>query len=207
MTEMFIPNEDHYAYIRKCVANKPEHSLIATFGIYAGITYDGRDPTEWGAEYGLNTRDIITELQKLDNVQFLVGVANYRSCKGKIDCIDCEKQYVRSLFRLVFHAEKFPEFEWRITTDLHLKCSLFFYDQDCTPEKAKGVAGGRNFTDSSWADVTFELSSKQIDELHTYTADLWRDSLSATDESVGKIFDQQNLSEKGIEAVLEKLGK
>lgn len=207
MQKMFIPNADHYDFLNKCVDAEPEHTLIATFGIYAGITYDGRDSTEWGSEWGLNTRNLITKLQELDNVQFLVGVTNYRSCKGKIPCIDCEKQYVRSLFRLVFHAEKFPEFEWRITTDLHLKCSLFFYDRDCTPSKAKGVAGGRNFTDSSWADVTFELSAKQIEELHNYTAELWSESLSATDDSVSSIFEKQGISSKGIEAVLDKVAK
>lgn len=204
---MFIPNAEHYQFLNDCVDANPEHVMISTFGIYAGLTYDGRDSTEWGDGYSLETRDLITKLQKLDNVRFLVGVAHYKSCKNKLPCLDCEKQYVRSLFRLIFHADKFPEFEWRITTELHLKCSLFFYDQDCDPKLAKGVAGGRNFTNSSWADVTFELESKQIAELHDYTGDLWEESLPATDESVSTILEQQQISEKGIKAVLEKMDK
>lgn len=202
MSKMFIPNDEHYGFIRECVADKPEHTIITTFGIYAGITYDGRDSTEWGSQYSLNTRDIIEQLQELDNVRFLVGVANYRSCRGKFDCVDCEKQYIRSLIRLAFHAEKFPEFDWRITTELHLKCALFFYDQDCTPSRARGIAGGRNFTDSSWADITFELDAGQIDGLHTYATELWDESLPANDDSVSEILEEQNISEKGIKSVL-----
>lgn len=204
---MFIQNSDHYKFLDDCIDANPDHVMISTFGIYAGLTYDGRDSTEWGDGYSLETRDLITKLQKLDNVRFLVGVANYSSCKNKLQCLDCEKQYVRSLFRLIFHVEKFPEFEWRITTELHLKCSLFFYDQDCNPKLAKGVAGGRNFTNSSWPDVTFELNKAQISELHDYTSDIWTGSFPANDDSVTKILEHQQISEKGVNSVLDKLSR
>lgn len=200
--KMFISNEDHYDFIKKCVADNPEHIFISTFGIYAGITYDGRDTAEWGENYRLDTRDILEEMQSLDNTRMLVGVADYRSCKGFSRCLDCEKQYIRNLFRLSFHAEKFPGIEWRITTDLHLKCSLFFYDVDCSPEEARGVAGGRNFTNSSWADITFKLNSGQIEQLHDYCHKLWEQSKEASDDSVGEILEIQGISEDGIKEIL-----
>ena len=203
-SRMFIPNADHYGFINQCIDDDPKHTIISTFGIYAGITYDGRDTSEWGSSYSLETRDIINRLQKIDNVRFLIGVAEYRSCKsGRSNyCIDCEQQYIRTLLRLVFHAEKFPEFEWRITHNLHLKCCLFFYDQDCDPVQAKGVAGGRNFTNSDWADVTFELQPDQIKELHDYTHDLWEEALPATDDSINLILESQKISDKSIKSVV-----
>ncbi len=194
MSKMFINNADHYGFIKQCIKDKPEHVLISTFGIYAGVTYDGRDTTEWGSSYSLETREIIDVLKDIDTVRFLVGVSDYRSCRGKLRCKDCERTYAQSLLRLGFHAEKFPWIEWKISTELHLKCSLFFYDMDCSSDKAKGIAGGRNFTNSSWADITFELTTEQIEQLHTHVAGLWDESLDATDENLGAIFEKQSLN-------------
>jgi len=164
MGKMFLDHTDHSQFLFDRVHEKPSHVLIASFGIYAGITYAGQDVTKWGEQYRTATRDLMEIMRGLPDVRMLIGVADYKSCKGKSTrCTDCEVEYVRAFMRLVNHAELFPEFKWRISTELHLKCSLFFYDK---PARAAGVAGGRNFTDSSWADVTFELS---IPDVRNYT--------------------------------------
>lgn len=204
---MFIPNDEHYNFLESCIDEKPEHIIISTFGIYAGLTFDGRDSTEWGDGYSLRTRDLLEKMRELDNVRILVGLAQYNSCKGKIPCLHCEKQYVKTMFRTIFHVEKFPEFEWRMTDELHLKCALFFYDQDCTPSLAKGVSGGRNFTNSSWPDVTFELDESQIGQLHDYTSELWDSALTINDANASIIIQQQNISPKGIQSIADKLDR
>lgn len=194
---MFLSHEDHAQFLSEQVQAKPKHVIIASFGIYAGITYTGQDTTEWGEKYHLATRDLLESMRKLPDARFLIGAANYRSCKGKVDCIDCEKQYCRTLIRLVNHAEMFPEFQWRVSTSLHLKCALFFWDK-----KNSGVAGGRNFTDSDWSDCTFELSAGQIECLYEYVDYLWDKSRLITNETVAMIFEEEEISQRGFAATV-----
>lgn len=204
--EMFLDHADHSRWLFDRVAEKPSHVMIASYGIYAGISYAGQDTTQWGEKFRLATRDLMEVMRSLPDVRFLIGVANYRSCKGKITCIDCEKQYCRSLIRLVHHTELFPEFKWRVTTNLHLKAGLFFYAPGCgdggEKPSAKGIGGGRNFSDSDWVDCTFELSVANIKKLHTHIKGVWDDSKPLTDDAIGEIFEEQEISERGFKATL-----
>lgn len=199
---IFLSNEDHSRFLFDCVMDDPEHIFITSFGIYAGMTYDGRDTTQWGNDYRLATRDLLEAMKSVDTVQLLIGISNFDSCKGKFTpCIHCEQKYVKQLLRLLNHAELFPEFEWRLTTELHLKCTLFFYDIDCSPELAKGVAGGRNFTNSNWADVTCELAPEHIRELYDHTHELWDRSQHITEDSIAAVLQDQNISKSGFDVV------
>jgi hypothetical protein len=196
--KMFLDHADHSRYLFDRVAEKPKYVMIASFGIYCGISYAGQDTTKWGEKFHLATRDLMETMRSLPNVRFLIGVANYRSCKGKIDtCIDCEKQYCRALIRLVHHAELFPEFEWRVTTNLHLKTCLFFYESS-----VKGIGGGRNFSDSDWVDCTFELPTSHIKKLYKHTKEVWDQARPLNDKSIGEIFEEQEISERGFKATV-----
>jgi hypothetical protein len=216
---MFLTADDHNQFLSDCVAKHPKRVFISTFGTYLGITYDGRDTTTWGEEYRLATRDLAESMRDLPDVNILVGVSNYRSCKNQITCLDCEKQYVRTLLRHVNHAELFPEFNWKMTTELHLKSMLFYYD--VTPKHheheypdgltvAEGVTGGRNFTDSDWTDVSVVIGQEQITEIEKLAEPVWDEAYDITDTNAGKIFEEQKISERGFESVLdgiEVLGK
>lgn len=195
--EMFLDHADHSKWLFDRVAEKPSHVMIASYGIYAGISYAGQDTTQWGEKFRLATRDLLEIMRPLPDVRLLIGVANYRSCKGKFTCIDCEKQYCRSLIRLVHHAELFPEFQWRVTTSLHLKACLFFY-----PKTAKGIGGGRNFSDSDWVDCTFELPHAHIKKLYGHIKEVWDQSKPLTDDTIGEIFEEQEISENGFKATV-----
>lgn len=195
--EMFLDHIDHSNFLFDRAAEQPKHTFIASFGIYAGISYAGADTTEWGEKYQLATRDLMEAMRTLPDVRFLIGVANYKSCRGKFECIDCEMQYCRTLVRLVNHADLFPEFQWRVTTQLHLKCALFFYDKN-----ARGVAGGRNFSDSDWADCTFELPVPHIKKLYQHVNNLWEPSRPITNDTISAIFDEEEISERGFRATL-----
>ena len=195
--KMFLEPSDHSKFLFSRVAENPKSILISSFGIYAGISYAGQDTTEWGDKYRLATRDLLETMRKIPDVKMLIGVAQYRGCKGEQYCKDCEMQYVKTLLRLVYHAELFPEFQWKVSTELHLKCAIFYYDS-----AIKGVAGGRNFTDSSWADVTFELTKVQSSELAKHTIELWESSPDLTDAAVSNILDSQSISEKTMKAIV-----
>lgn len=195
--EMFLDHDDHSRFLFDRVAEKPQHIIISSFGLYAGFSWSGQDTTQWGKKFQLATRDLMEAMRGLPDVRFLIGVANYKSCKGKLDCIDCEKQYCRALLRLMNHAEQFPEFKWRVTTSLHLKCILFFYKKN-----VRGVAGGRNFTDSDWADCTFELTTSQIKTLYGHVNNQWSQARPLTDETISQIFDEEEISPSGFRATL-----
>jgi len=196
--KMFLQAADHNQFLVECVAKKPDRVFISTFGMYLGITYDGRDTTQWGPEYALATRDLAEKMRSLSDVNILVGIANYRSCKNKITCMDCEKQYVRTLLRHVNHAEMFPEFNWRMTTELHLKSFLFYYGEEKT-----GVTGGRNFTDSDWTDVSIVVGPEQIAKIEELAEPVWSEAYDITDTNAGKIFEEQEISKRGFESVLQ----
>jgi len=140
-------------------------------------------------------------MRSLPDVRMLIGVGDYKSCKGKSTrCVDCEVEYIKTFMRLIHHAEHFPEFKWKMSTELHLKCALFFYQKRLLqPARVAGVAGGRNFTDSSWADVTFELSTPDVKKLYAHTSNLWENAKPLTDDTAEWLFESQEISRKALE--------
>lgn len=200
--KMFLGQEEHAEYLSKCVADNPKTILISSFGIYAGITYAGQDTTEWGEKYKLETRVLMNKIRSLSVVpdtRLLIGIQEYKSCKRKQSCIDCERQYCKTIIRLMNHASTFPEFKWRMSTKLHLKACLFFYDKSNDDALlAKGVSGGRNFTDSDWLDCTFELDVSNIRRLGVHINEIWKDSVSISEESIENLFEQQGISELAV---------
>jgi len=196
--KMFMNDDGHFDYLMECLDSKPKHILFSSYGLYAGISYDDRDTNEFGNQYVTRTMQVLKKMQKLvdTNIRFLVGVSSYKSCKGKEPCIDCEKQYARGLLRVMNHVTRFPEFDWRITTEHHLKAYLFFYDNEI-----RGVGGGRNFTNSSWADATFELNKAQIKQLYKHVQSEWDRGVKATNSAIATILEEQGVSPEGLEAV------
>jgi hypothetical protein len=195
---MFLEYDEHADHLQELVDEKPDEVIIASYGLYAGITYKGHDTTKWGEKYRLRTRDLLESMKGGPEVMMLIGAPTYGSCKGKEQCIACEMKYSQQLFRFVSHAELFPDFKWRVTTELHLKCNLFRYGEN----HWRGIAGGRNFTDSTWDDITFELMPEQITTLLDHTLKLWGDAEPATNETVGKMLEKQGISEQALVALV-----
>lgn len=196
---MFVTNAEHNKFITDCVAASPDHIIISTFGLWAGLLYDGRDTREWGKKYHSDTREQLELMRAVPNVQILVGIADYFTCDlNKAPCLSCEVKYIRGLFRLAAHIDAFPEFHWRISNNLHMKCALFFYGD----KSVKGVAGGRNFSDSEWADITFEMTKPQITALTKAFIDNWRKARPMTDTVIGEIIESQNISTKAMETII-----
>lgn len=199
---MFVDIQDHYDYINNCLNGEPSRIIITTFGIYAGITSSGQDSTTWGPNYAIATKSILDRIDQLGGGEVLVGVPTYRSCRDQTRCMDCERNYAKSIIRLMFHADAFSNIKWKVTTDLHLKCLLFFYDKHQSV-LAKGIAGGRNFTDSDWADATFELLPYQIDVLVQHVDQLWKCGVDLVSANMQALMNEQGISEKAILSLLE----
>ncbi len=195
---LLLSNEDHFKFLNECVDQGPEKVLIATYGLYAGIQPNGDDSREWGEKYRSETRELLERMRGIKDVRILVGNYEYKSCKGKkTSCEDCEKQYVLGLVRHINHAEKFPEFKWRISSGSHIKCALFTYGNEI-----RGAAGGRNLTDSSWADVTVELDKMSSMRLFQHFVGVWKQATLLNNDRISEVMEQQGISEKTVQSIL-----
>jgi hypothetical protein len=163
--EIFYDIKEHYKYLISEVGKNPKSVIITSYGIYAGITQDGRDSTEWGDKYHLYSRDLFDSISDIQDVRIIIGVPDYRSCKGSKPCEDCEISYVASLIKIYNHAEKFSGFKWRISTSSHLKSVLFIHDDAGAKPKISGVIGGRNLNDSTWFDASYTIDGERAMDL------------------------------------------
>lgn len=192
-----LDKTSHFDWLKSQVANNPTKVSIASHGIYAGITYTGDDSVKWGDEYHLETRDIIDSLKDLHNVRILIGNSDYKSCKGKSQCIHCERQYVKSLLRLVNHAEFFNKYQWKMTTGLHLNAYMFEYD-----DRSTGLYSGRNLSDPylDRIDCSIELSATNCSVVIDYFNDIWSKSLDINESTISDLMAGQDISEEGFKA-------
>lgn len=196
---------DHFKFLNECLRLRPTTARIATFGLWAGITPSGADTREWGEKYRSETREFLETMRRVPKVNMLVGNYEYKSCKGKnTACYDCEKQYVMGLIRLINHAEAFPEFKWRIATGSHVKCALFLYGDEEEPE-VKGIVGGRNMTDSSWADVTVELDKMSILRLENHFDTIWKSAHLLNSDRIGTIMEEQGISQETVDGIMASI--
>ncbi len=202
---LLIEPESHYNYLDQCVQASPLTVKIATCNLFAGILPDGRDTTEWqGEQYRSRTREFLEAMRPIGGVgtvKILMGLYEYKSCKGKdFDCHSCERKYIKDLIRLINHAEKFPEFKWRIRTHSHAKYSLFTY----LDGSVKGVAGGRNLTDSTFVDITVELDKMSVLRLDEHFDELWGSAHLLNSDRIGVIMDEQGISEKAVKLLMSE---
>jgi len=195
--KLFITLDDHFKYLSELVARKPKGVFIASFGIYAGITFDGRDTTAWGERYKLQTRDFLESLRPIPNVRLMIGIPDYKSCRGKVACSHCECGYIYQMTRLLNHAELFSEFKWKAATQAHVKCILFFFEKEIL-----GVAGGRNLNDSNSIDATFQIDSSVGTQLYQQLVPIWKASHDLTGEAINAVLVKQGISQSTINGIM-----
>lgn len=192
--EMLIDYDQYLDYLNSCLDPTPLEARIASFGFFAAINYDGQDMEKWGEKYKSRLRPFLTELEKCPTVKMLIGVHEYESCKGRNEaCTSCEIKYVKALFRLLSHSEHFEHFEWRLSRALHLKFALFR-----STAGLKGVAGGRNFTGSEWADVSIPLESFQITQMTGQFDLVWRDAKPVNNETIDDLMTEFRISKAAV---------
>lgn len=186
----------HYSSLNRYLDEHPNKVTIASYGIYAGITFANEDTAEWGDKYQLATRSFINRLKSVNNVRILVGISEYRSCKNDNPCLDCEKQYVKSLIRLLNHAEKFDYCEWKMMYDLHLKCCVFE-----NGDNIKGICGGRNLSDSSWNDVSIEMAADECVLVKSLVDRYWANAMVINNTELATVLENQGISELGFNSI------
>lgn len=186
---MFTTLQEYYDYLYECIDDQPQEIRISTFGIYAGILDTGKSMHSIGGKYLSKVHNFLDAVEeKTDRVKILVGLPMYRSCKGKHEvCKHCITSYAKIYSRLAKHQENWPSFQWRFHGELHLKCAIFDYDNN----KARTIVGGRNFTDSDWADISFALQQKQIPRLKKFYDNLWKQSEEVTDENLSNFLEDK----------------
>ena len=192
--------DDYLKWIHELIDKKPNKIKILSYGIYGGITYTGDDTKEWGQYYHLHIRDILDRLVVVPNVEMIIGIAPYKSCKGKQQCVDCEKQYCKNLLRIISHAEYFDKLVWKLSSDLHMRANLFEYDN-----QSVCVVSGRNFTDSPWEDFSIKLIDGDCDEIKRYIDKLSSAAMTINEDILPTILEEQQISEQGFKSVIEAL--
>lgn len=199
--QLLISPTDHFKYLTDSLTPLPEEVLIATYGIFAGLLPDGRDTHMWGEKYQSETRKLLEAMRPIPKVRIMIGMFEYKSCKGKQPCIDCEKQYVYTMIRHLNHRDKFKEFEWRVIPASHIKCVLFTY-QDATK---RGLASSRNFTDSSWEDISIALDEKSIKQLETHVDSIWTKANLLNGEAISDMLEKQGIAPRTIEKIMSEI--
>lgn len=191
--KLIIDTQEHHDWIFDQISKEPKNAIITTFGLWAGILHDGRDTSEWGEEYQLQTRQILDKLQHIKTA-IIVGIGEYKSCKGQKSCLDCERQYAKTILRINNHALAYPDIKWRVTSKLHIKMVIFEHQN-----KIEGITGGRNFTNSDWEDCTVVLDEKNCNILKDHARKLWKLSKDINDATVGEILEEQGVTMKALE--------
>ncbi len=199
MPRLFIEDAEHTEFILKAIEDKPSVALISSFGVFGGILHDSRDSTTFKDSKENNSRKILDALGEIQSVYMMIGLTTYASCSGNY-CIDCEKKFVKNLLRVYAHAEFFNKLSWRMTSELHLKCYLFFYADG----SKRGISGGRNLTGSNWDDLSLELDDDNIDKISNYYTKLYKKAMPVNNGSVERVLEQNNISSKSVQLMLNE---
>lgn len=194
---IFAAIDDHFEYLSQLVSKGPKGVFLASFGMYAGILHDGRDTTTFGKNYQSLTRLFLDSIKNTPNVKLLIGLADYKSCNGKISCEHCERGYIYQMIRLLNHQELYSNFKWKVACKMHVKCSLFFYDSEIS-----GVIGGRNLNDSDSFDMTFSIQSDACKSLYTQILPTWRDAYDLNASNIGVLLEKQGIRESTVNKIL-----
>lgn len=197
MSNLLISADDHFNAIKEAIRAGPSEVTISSYGIYAGILPDGRDVHSWGDRFASRTREVLDELRAVPVVKFIIGLAPYASCRGKNStCLPCERKFVRELIRHLNHVDLYPSYQWRMSNNLHIKCCLFSFGQ-----QMMAIAGSRNFTDSTWEDITFKLGMGDSVRLYTHVSGLWEDATALTSKNVEDYLKSQRISEQAVTSI------
>jgi len=206
--EIFYDVEQHYSHLIAEAAKKPKSVIITSYGIYAGITQDGRDSTEWGEKYHLYSRDFLESLTDVPEVRIIIGLPDYRSCKGRSKCEDCETNYIASLIKIYNHADKFAQYKWRMSTASHIKCALFINDAaDAASSttyrlKVSGVIGGRNLNDSMWTDTSYTIEGQIAGDLCVKVINFYKQCHPITLDSLDEVIKTKGISPTTLEKMI-----
>lgn len=176
---------------------KPKTITIASYGFFVGIMPDGRDLITWQKfkSRARNFLELIINSNSNIEINILVGLYSYKSCRKDKLCVDCEKQYLSDLIRHVTHAEKFPQCNWRVSDSSHIKCVIME-----NSDNLHVVTGSRNFSDSDWTDVSLDVNAAaDAVKIRDFIYDEWNNAKILNNDSVAYYLSKNNISQQTID--------
>lgn len=187
--QVYKSNTEHYEALNQLIDAGPDKVLISSFGIYAGLQANGMDvhPKEES-----QIRKILEKLRPI-NTYLLVGIPDYRSCRGFTKCMHCERKFVKGILRTYELSTLYPKFSWKISRAHHSKAFISIKNG-----LIQAVVGGRNLTDSDWNDMSLLVSG---DEILPIFIKQWAAADSLTPELVSQIFENNEISENILEYI------
>jgi hypothetical protein len=184
MKRIVIDTDKHYEALTD-YAQKSDEIFIATYGLYAGITGDGRDVTEWGPKYRNRAHELLDAIRKIPKVEILIGLPTLIYCDKAKQCKHCEEKHIGYLERLWHTAQNWEDFNWKIAFSMHMKYFGFY----AGGKPVGGISGGRNLSDSEWFDISFRLTKTEVKTLRTEFRRVFDEAATLTQNAVERIAD------------------
>jgi hypothetical protein len=182
MGRILTSSIDHYRTLAE-ISEKADACEISTFGIYTGITSEGRDVHSYGGKYSNLAHQFLDVLKGFD-VKLLIGMPELIYCdKETQQCTHCEEKFIHYLERINHTAKHWPDFDWRIINDMHMKFVGFYKNG----KAIGGISGGRNLSDSQWDDVSIVLTKKEVEFFHDHFTKIFNRAATITDDAITKI--------------------
>jgi len=161
MNAIFLNDDEMFGYLTRRI-NKKAPKLnkvdIASYGMYLGITEDGKD---WSDKFPSAARDFINAVANTTH-RIIIGIPFFIECY--IGCESCAFNYDKRLFRTSVTA-KMLNLNIRYADKSHLK----YYRVDDSL-----IIGGINLTQSGWVDMS--VATKSTMRTRSMFDRLWRAS-------------------------------
>tara|TARA_R110000803_G_scaffold92457_2_gene159947 strand:- start:56 stop:580 length:525 start_codon:yes stop_codon:yes gene_type:complete len=159
---MIIDSDKYWKTIlREARAEDTETIMISTYGMYAGISETGEN-TAAKYNFDRDQQHILDLSNAGKKVIFLLSESDPIICTP--DCEHCIAKAKKRDARNNAHFDAWPNVSWFLTQSHHLKAFLVKKKDG----RVLGYTGGRNFSSSSWRDVSVELSEDDATALMKY---------------------------------------
>lgn len=180
---MYFTLKEHNTRLQQLVNDQPKEIVIVSYGLYAGILDDGRDAHSWGKKFTSNTHLFLDSLKGIPT-QIAVGLPPPSNCFTKKEgvCPHCQEKYLKGLRRLWHHHKMWPDINWRVCLESHMKAWVFTYRK-----KTIAIIGGRNLTDSDWHDFTMEIVGEKAEDIKWHCEEFVEGCLPMNSANLKKI--------------------
>ncbi len=180
MGKIIVDTDEHYLALKEYVTEYPDSVYIATYGLYVGITGDGRNCHEWGGKYTNRAQDFLNALVDVPKVHILVGLPALIYCDKSEACEHCEAKHISFMERMLHTAKKWDAFHWKMAPEMHMKFFGFYRNQS----PIGGITGGRNLSDSDWFDISFNLTAKETAAMRKHFDVAFKKSVTVNQKNV-----------------------
>lgn len=141
--------EQYYSIMNRFIKDS-EETIITTFGVFCGITYNSDISYKFPSE----DRNFLDNISDKSNISIIVGVGGYTP--NKKECNECGVAYARRTIRIEKHRELYPNINWYLCESLHSKVAVFKINGNYV-----AIIGSRNFTGSNNLEIAVPIFDSQ----------------------------------------------